>query len=142
MYDTRSRKMAARLQASSMRLVRLARREDQAGALSGPRLSALSFIALAGPVSLAELAAAEQVRPPTMTRLVDRLVEEGLVTREPDRKDRRMVRIAVTEKGRRLMDKSQSGSGSGLAARLGRLAESERRAIARAVELLERVTRT
>jgi DNA-binding MarR family transcriptional regulator len=141
MYEASSGEMAARLQASSMRVLRLARRNGQAGALSGPRLSALSFIALAGPVSLGELAAAEQVRAPTMTRLVDRLVEEDLVTREADPKDRRMVRIAATEAGRRLMERARPQDGTGLAARLHRLADSELRAIARAIDLLERVTR-
>jgi DNA-binding MarR family transcriptional regulator len=141
MYDAKSGEMAARLQASSIRLLRLARRDEQAGELSGPRLSALSFVALAGPVSLAELAAAEQVRPPTMTRLVDRMVEEGVVTRETDPHDRRMVRISVTDKGRRMIEQAGPKGGAGLAARLHRLAESERRALARAVELLERVTR-
>jgi DNA-binding MarR family transcriptional regulator len=141
MYEASSGEMAARLQASSMRVLRLARRNGQAGALSGPRLSALSFIALAGPVSLGELAAAEQVRAPTMTRLVDRLVEEDLVTREADPKDRRMVRIAATEAGRRLMERARPQDDTGLAARLHRLADSELRAIARAVDLLERVTR-
>ena len=141
MYEARSGEIAARLQASSMRVLRLARRSGQAGALSGPKLSALSFIALAGPVSLVELAAAEQVRAPTMTRLVDRLVEEDLVTREADPKDRRMVRIAATEAGRRLMERARPQDGTGLAARLHRLADSELRAIARAIDLLERVTR-
>ncbi len=141
MYDARSGEMAARLQANSMRLLRLARRDEQTGDLSGPALSALRFVALAGPVSLRELAAAEQVRPPTMTRLVDRMVGENLVTRETDAEDRRMIRIAATDKGRRLIEQSRPQSGDGLAARLHRLAESERRAIARAVELLERVTR-
>jgi DNA-binding MarR family transcriptional regulator len=142
MYDAKSGEMAARLQANSIRLLRLARRDEQAGAPSGPRLSALSFVARAGPVSLAQLAAAEQVRAPTMTRLVDGMVEEGLVTRQTDPRDRRMVRIAATEKGRQAIERPASHDGSGLAARLCRLADSERRAIARAVELLERVTRT
>nr|WP_295370948.1 MarR family transcriptional regulator [uncultured Sphingosinicella sp.] len=142
MYDARSGEMAVRLQASSIRLLRLARRDGQAGDLSGPKLSALSFVALAGPVSLGELAAAEQVRPPTMTRLVDRMLEENLVTREVDPKDRRIIRIAVTEEGRRLIEQARPQGEGGLAARLHCLADSERRAIARAVELLERVTRT
>jgi DNA-binding MarR family transcriptional regulator len=75
-----------------------------------------------------------------MTRVVDRLIEEGLVTRATDARDRRMVRIAATEEGGRLIQQPKPASGAGLAARLQRLADSERRALARAVELLERVT--
>ena len=137
MYDARTGEMAARLHSSSMRLLRLARREEEG--MSGPRLSALTFVALAGPVSLANLAAGEQVRAPTMTRVVDSLVADGLVTRETDPADRRAVRISATEAGRALLDQGQARRVSGLATRLGRLAESERRALYRGVELMERL---
>ncbi len=142
MHDVRTGEMAARLQASSIRLLRLARREDSPGALSGPRLSALSLVARKGPMSLMALAEAEQVRPPTMTRLVDRLIADGLVTREADRADRRKVLISATAEGLAVAARSGPSAGAGLTARLQRLADSERRALARAVELLERVTRS
>lgn len=139
MIDERIGEMAARLHSSSIRLQRLARREDEAGAIGGPRLSALSVIALAGPISLADLAAAEQVRAPTMTRVVDQLVAAGLVTRETDPVDRRMVRISATDAGLRLLEQGQARRVTALAARLGRLADSERRALYRGVELMERL---
>jgi DNA-binding MarR family transcriptional regulator len=92
-------------------------------------------------MSLAQLASAEQVRPPTMSRIVDGLVEAGLVTREAKPGDRRSVRIAATEEGRRLLDAGRERRVRALTARLRNLAESEQRALARGVEILERVVR-
>ena len=135
------RDIATRLHAASIRLLRTLRREDDGSGLSAPRLSALSVVAFGGPLSLAELAAAEQVRPPTMSRIVDYLVEEGLVTRETAPGDRRSVRIEATEKGRRLMEAGRERRVRALVGRLLALAPSERRALARGVEVLERVTR-
>lgn len=109
--------------------------------MSGPRLSALSVIVFGGPVSLAELAAAEQVRAPTMSRLVEGLVRDGLATRTTNAADRRMVRIEATEEGRRLLEAGRERRVRALTERIHKLAESERRALARAAELLERLTR-
>ena len=61
--------------------------EDEALGISAPRLSALSVLVFAGPKRIGELARLEQVEPPTMTRLVDGLVRDGLVAREPDPDD-------------------------------------------------------
>ena len=133
--------VATRLHAASIRLLRALRREDDGSGLSAPRLSALSVVAFGGPLSLAELAAAEQVRPPTMSRIVDYLVGEALVTRETAPGDRRSVRIAATDKGRRLMEAGRERRVRALVERLVTLAPSERRALARGVEVLERVTR-
>ena len=137
--DARTGEMAARLHASATRLMRVARRDQDKASIGGPRLSALSFIVLAGTVSLAELAAAEQVRPPSMTRVVDDLVADGLVTREQDPKDRRAVRIAATADGRRVMEDGRDRGLAALCGRLRLLAESERRALYRGIELLERM---
>ncbi len=141
MHDARIGEMAARLHSSSVRLRRLARREERGEPIGGPRLSALRFVATAGPVSLAELAAAEQVRAPTMSRVVDNLVAEGLALRETDPADRRAVRISATEAGRRLIDEGQASRAGAVAARLAQLADSERRALYRGVELMERILR-
>jgi DNA-binding MarR family transcriptional regulator len=133
--------MAARLHSSSVRLLRLARREEDGAPIGGPRLSALTFVATSGPVSLAELAAAEQVRAPTMTRVVDSLVADGLALRETNPNDRRAVRISATAAGRRLIEAGQAGRAGAVAARLAQLADSERRALYRGVELMERILR-
>lgn len=133
--------LATRLHAASIRLLRTLRREDDGSGLSAPRLSALSVIAFAGPVSLAELAAAEQVRPPTMSRIVDALLAAGLVTREADPDDRRSVRIAATAVGRRVMEEGRARRVGALAARLEALNARERRTLAGAAELIERLLR-
>ena len=141
MSDERTVEMATRLHAAAVRLLRLLRRQDEATGLTGPRLSALSVLVFGGPMSLAELAAAEQVRAPTMSRLVEALVREGLATRDPDPANRRMVSIAATAQGVRLLEAGRRRRVQALTERLARLADSEQRALARAVELLERVVR-
>jgi DNA-binding MarR family transcriptional regulator len=133
--------IATHLHAAAIRLLRALRREDDGSGLSAPRLSALSVIAFGGPLSLAELAAAEQVRPPTMSRIVDFLVDEGLATRDMAPNDRRSVRIEVTAKGRTLMEAGRERRVRALVERLQALAPSERRALARGVEMLDRITR-
>ncbi len=135
------RDIAGRLHSASIRLLRTLRREDDGSGLSAPRLSALSVIVFAGPLSLAELADAEQVRPPTMSRIVDALVGAGLVTREAKPGDRRSVRITATAEGQNLLEAGRARRVRALIDRLGRLADSERRALARGVEILERVVR-
>jgi DNA-binding MarR family transcriptional regulator len=133
--------MAERLHGAAIRMLRMLRRQDVASGLTGPRLSALSVLVFGGPMSLAGLAAAEQVSPPTMTRVVDALVKAGLVTREPEPDNRRGVRIAATAEGVRLLEEGRARRVHVLAERLGRLAESERRALERAIELIERAVR-
>jgi DNA-binding MarR family transcriptional regulator len=139
--DYRTEQMAAQLHSVSMRMLRMLRREDEEAGMSASRLSALSVIVFAGPISLADLAAAEHVRPPTMSRIVENLVQDGLVTRDPDPADRRMVRIAATPEGRALLDDGRARRVQAIGGRLGKLADSERRALHRGLELMERLTR-
>jgi DNA-binding MarR family transcriptional regulator len=130
---------AERLHRAAIRLLRSLRREDEASGLSAPRLSALSVMVFAGPMTMGELANAEQVKPPTMTRLVEGLVADGLAKRAPDAADRRLVRIAPTAKGRRLLEAARARRVKALAGRLEILSPVERRALARGVELVEQV---
>jgi DNA-binding MarR family transcriptional regulator len=125
MGEGETRDVAARLHSASIRLLRTLRREDDGS----------------GALSLAELAEAEQVRPPTMSRIVDALVDRGLITRVTDPRDRRSVRILATAEGQQLLSQGRERRVHALIGRLGRLAESERRALARGVEILERVAR-
>ena len=141
MSDPRTEQTAERLHSAAIRMLRMLRRQDSASGVTGPRLSALSVLVFAKGMSLAELAAAEQVSAPTMTRLVDGLVRRGLVTRETEPGDRRRVRIAATGEGVRLLEEGRARRVRALSERLGRLADSERRALERAAELLERITR-
>lgn len=137
----RTEQMAAQLHSVSMRMLRVLRREDEEAGMSASRLSALSVIVFAGPISLADLAAAEHVRPPTMSRIVENLVQDGLVTREADPADRRMVSIAATDAGRAVLDDGRSRRVHAISGRLEKLADSERRALFRGLELMERITR-
>lgn len=141
MGDWEIRDVSARLQSAAIRLLRTLRRENDGGGLSAPRLSALSVIVFGGAMSLTELAAAEQVKAPTMSRIVDALVERGLVTRVAKPGDRRSVRIAATELGTQLLHAGREQRVGALVARLSTLADSERRALARGVEILERIAR-
>ena len=141
MADDDIHQVAERLHASAIRLLRTLRREDDGSGLSAPRLSALSVLVFGGPLSLAALAAAEQVRPPTMSRIVDALVGAGLATREPVPEDRRSVRIEATSTGIALLDEGRARRVGALVGRRGALTDYERRALARGVEILERVTR-
>jgi DNA-binding MarR family transcriptional regulator len=133
--------IAERLHAASIRLLRLLRREDDDSGLTAPRLSALSVLVFGGPRSLGELAAAEQVRPPTMSRIVDALAAAGLVSRDPNPTDRRGVRITATEAGRALLLAGRARRVAALEARLAPLTVEERQVLQRGVEILERVLR-
>lgn len=95
--------LADALHSASIHLLRTLRKEDDASGLSAPRLSALSVVVFGGPVTLGQLARAEQVRPPTMTRIVTGLEKAGLVKRVGDVRDRRLTRIEATPKGKRVL---------------------------------------
>src|SRR4051794_41251008 len=107
--------LADRLHSAAIHLLRRLRRQDDASGLPAPQLSALSVIVYGGPITLGNLAAAEQVRPPTMTRLVAALEAAAFVTRETDAKDRRVVRITATAKGRRLLEAGRDPRSAGSA---------------------------
>ena len=128
---------ADRLHSAAIHLLRQLRREDTKSGLSAPRLSALSVVVFGGPVTLGELANAEQVRPPTMTRLVSALEDEGLVTREPDAEDGRLTRIRATAKGRSLLMKGRARRVAALTAGLRALGRQDLDAVERAVTILE-----
>jgi DNA-binding MarR family transcriptional regulator len=130
---------ADRLHSAAIHLLRKLRREDTKSGLSAPRLSALSVVVFGGPLTLGELANTEQVRPPTMTRLVSALEEEGLVTRQADADDGRLTRIQATAKGRSLLMKGRARRVAALTAQLRALDRQDRDVVERAVTILEAV---
>ena len=97
-----------KLHSAALHLMRYVRTQDALLGVPPAQLSALSVIVFGGKKSLTDLAKAEQVRPPTMSRIVDALVQDGLVKREADRKDRRSVALTATEKGVRIMHEGRS----------------------------------
>jgi len=130
---------ADRLHSAAIRLLRRLRTADAATGLSAPRLSALSVVVFRGPLTLTELAVAEQVRPPTITRLVQHLERDGLVERLPDPGDRRVTRVRATAAGRRLLTAGRERRVRRLADDLTRLGAADRRALTRAVDALWRL---
>lgn len=93
----------------------------------------------AGPLRVGELAVRQRLAPNTVSGLVGRLLEAGLVDRQPDPGDRRTARIALTEAGRRQLDDWQRAHERRLAAALGTLSAADRRAVAAALPGLERL---
>ncbi len=133
--------VADRLHSAAIHLLRRLRREDDASGLSAPRLSALSVVVFGGPTTLGALAAAEQVRPPTMTRVVQGLERDGLVKRESVEGDARSMRITATPRGARLLGEGRARRVKRLASDLAGLKAAELHLLARAAVLLERVSR-
>jgi DNA-binding MarR family transcriptional regulator len=95
--------IADRLHSAAIHLLRYARKDDELSRQAPARLSALSVLIFVGPMTLGKLAAAEQVKPPTMSRIVDGLKRSGLARVEADEKDGRRLRIRATPKGERLL---------------------------------------
>src|SRR3982750_4102975 len=129
---------ADRFHSAAIHALRHVRREDPATGLSAARLSALSVLVFGGPRTLGDLAAAEQVRPPTMTRIVQALERERLVRRERDPEDGRVARLRATAKGRRVMQSGRARRVPSLAGLLARLSRDEVARVREAAELVER----
>lgn len=129
--------VADRLHSAAIHLLRRVRAEDDASGLTAPRLSALSVIVFGGPLTLGELAAAEQVRPPTISRLVRDLEAADLVRLRPDPHDGRVRRVEATPEGRALLFEGRRRRVARLTAELADLAPPDLETLARAVELLE-----
>src|SRR5438309_5688376 len=91
----RERQTADRLHSAAIHLLRRVRRTDALTGLPAAQLSALSVL-MGGPRTLGEMAAAEQVRPPTMSKLVTEMEGAGLVRRSGDADDARIVRLEMT----------------------------------------------
>ena len=128
--------LAERLRLVSARLHRRLRQEADTG-LSPSQQSALGTIDLRGPITLGDLAAAEQVTPPTITKVVARLEEEGLIDRTVDASDRRIIRVSTTREGRRRLEHSRARRNAFLAARLEELGLDATRRIHDAIDALE-----
>ena len=131
--------LADRWHSLAIHLLRRLRREDTATSLTGPRLSALSVIVFGGPVTFGELAAAEQVKPPTMTRLVSALEDAGLVRRESDKNDKRIVRLRATTKGEQLLHAGRARRVKSLAEPIAELTAADRITLTKAADILARV---
>lgn len=130
---------AMHLHSAALRLLRAVRVADAETGVSAPKLSALSVLTFGGPMSLSALAKAEQVRAPTMSKLVADLEAEGLVVKRADKADKRGVRIEATAKGRALMEEGRKKRLALLSKRLTRLSAAERAALHKAADLMLRL---
>ncbi|OLD56044.1 hypothetical protein AUI46_02470 [archaeon 13_1_40CM_2_52_13] len=134
--------VARRVHSVALHLMRYVRSQDTALGVPPAQLSALSVIVFGGKTSLSDLAKAEQVRPPTMSRIIDGLVRSGLVTRETDKRDRRLVILTATDKGTRIMHEGRSRREKRLVDLLQPLVREEIDLLDRASDILAKELRT
>jgi DNA-binding MarR family transcriptional regulator len=136
--NRRERDVADRLHSAAIHLLRRARRTDPLTGVSPAQLSALSVL-MSGPKTLGELAAAEQVRPPTMSRLASEMERAGVARKVTDRGDARVVRVHATAKGRRALSRGRSMRIAAIERLIGELDADELANLERAVGTIERL---
>lgn len=133
---------ADRLHTAAVRLLRRLRVDDDAGGLTAPRMSALSVLVIVGPQTMGALATREQVRPPTMTRLVQEMTRDGLVRVVPDRDDARVRHVHATAKGKRLLIAGRDRRVQRLATAIAALPAAQQQLLDEAAALLSELART
>jgi DNA-binding MarR family transcriptional regulator len=131
--------IADRLHSAAIHLLRRVRKQDAATGEGPARLSALSVLVFGGSKTLGELAAAEQVKPPTMSRIVAGLARSRLIEITSDPEDARRMRIRATSKGTRLLQKGRELRITYLASNLKALTPEELTRLGDAVEILQRL---
>ena len=130
---------AAALRLAVGRLARRMRQESSTG-LSLTQLGILNTLDRTGRATLGDLAAAERVAPPTITKAVATLEAAGLVEKVTDDADRRVQWARLTPTGRREVQRTRSRREAWLAARLATLDEEELSRLAQLLPLLEAIT--
>ena len=133
--------LARMLREAITRLNRRVRQARPVGDLTFSQLSALTSLQLAGALTPRELADMERVQPPTMTKIVGKLEDRGLVARTPHPTDRRQVILAATEEGRAVYAQFERARNEWLARELSGLDADDRDTLARAAEILQKVAR-
>ena len=135
---TKTEELADRLHSTAIHLLRQVRVQDSATGLAPARLSALSVLVFGGAMSLNDLAQAEQVRPPTMSRIVDALESAVLIRCTVNPQDRRAVVLEATEKGIAILWQGRKRRVRFLAKHLSRLSEQERKQIDAAIKAIQK----
>src|SRR5215467_3157434 len=131
---------ADKLHSAAIRLLRRLRLRDRESGIGPAQLSALSVLVFGGPRSLSELADAEQVRPPTMSRIVSGLERAGLLKRHAT-EDRRRVRLVATAQGTKILWQGRQRRVESLANALSSLAETDRARMRDLAQLLPEIVR-
>jgi DNA-binding MarR family transcriptional regulator len=133
--------VTVRLRDAITRLNRRMRQERPVGDLTVTQLSALTSLHLGGALTLRELSDAERVQPPTMTKIVAKLEDRGLVKRSPHPTDGRQVLLSTTGEGETVLGSYQKVRDEWLASKLAELTPGERDIVARAASILEQLAR-
>jgi DNA-binding MarR family transcriptional regulator len=128
--------LADALHSAAIHLLRQVRVEDRSSGIGPAQLSALSVLVFGGTRSLKELAAIEQVKPPTMVRIVQGLVEQRLATARADKEDARRLQISATARGKTVMQRARLRRVEALARMLNEKSAAEREELANAVAIL------
>jgi DNA-binding MarR family transcriptional regulator len=131
--------LADGLHSAAIHLLRQVRVEDRSSGIGPAQLSALSVLVFGGNMSLKRLAETEQVRPPTMVRIVQGLVEQRLARTRADKEDGRKVDIAATASGKSLMMRARKRRVQALARALSAMPAEQREELQAAVAVLKRV---
>ncbi len=131
--------LASALRLAVMRLARRMRGERADTSLTLSQLAALATLERSGPLTPRELAAAERVQPPSMTRLAASLEAAGLVTRTAHPSDRRQVLLAASPAGTALLHEDRRRRDAWLARRLAELPPEDREVLRRAAAVLDRL---
>jgi len=129
--------VADRLHSAAIHLLRHARQQDVLSRQGPARLSALSVLVFGGPMTLGQLAKVEQVKAPTMSRIVAGLKRSGLARIETDAKDARQIRVSVTAKGKRLLQQARQRRIRALTETLAHLSASQLDVLRQAAGLIE-----
>ena len=125
------------IHSAAIHLLRHVRVVDEEMGITPARASALSVLVFAGARTLTELARAEQVSPPTMSRLVAAMEEEGLIRREPHEDDARAVRLHATPKARRILERGRARREQVLEELFASLSAADRGTVGRAAAIIE-----
>ena len=133
--------VADRLHSAAIHLLRRVRNQDTVTGEGPARLSALSVLVFGGPKTLGELAAAEQVKPPTMSRIVAGLKRSRLVEITADAHDARRRQIHATSKGVALLRAGRRRRVRYLADRLASVSKQELAILRQALDLVEGILR-
>jgi DNA-binding MarR family transcriptional regulator len=124
-----------------MRLNRRLRQARPVGDLTMSQISALTTLGFAGALTPRELAEQERMRPPSMTKIIAKLEERGLVQRTPHPTDGRQVVLHATDAGRAAIAEQRRAGDAWLAQDLADLSADDRETLRRAAELIDRIAR-
>lgn len=130
--------LASELRIAVMRLARRLRQEST-GQATQSQISALFSINKHGPLSLGELASIEKITPASVTRIVARLEEQGLVERRVGVTDRRVAVVNVSKTGRRLLSQIRTRRDAYVMEQLQELSVKERQTLEKSVGVLQRL---